>query len=59
MDGDEPGGDEIYEVVEEISVCDAVGGGIEGEEEEEEAGNIADTCSFVSIDKLKWKLRFY
>lgn len=32
-------------MVEKVGVRDAVGGGVEGEEEEEEVGDIADTCS--------------
>lgn len=32
-------------MVEEVGVCDAVGGGVEREDEEDEAGDVADTCS--------------
>lgn len=45
VDGDEPGGDEINEMVEKVGVRDAVSSGIECEEEEEEVGDVADTCS--------------
>ena len=44
VDGDEPGGDEINEMVEKVGVCDTVSSGIEREEEEEEVGHVADTC---------------
>lgn len=33
-------------MVEKVGVRDAVGGGVEGEEEEEETGDIADTCPY-------------
>ena len=36
--GDEPGGDEVDEVVEEVGVGDAVDGGVEGEGEEQGGG---------------------
>lgn len=36
--GDEPGGDEVDEVVQEVGVGDAVDGGVEGEGEEEGGG---------------------
>lgn len=45
VDGDEPGGDEINEMVEQVGVCDTVSSGIEREEEEEDVGHVADTCS--------------
>jgi len=38
MHGDEPGGDEVDEVVQEVGVGDAVDGGVEGEGEEEGGG---------------------
>lgn len=41
-------------MVEEVGVRDAVGGGVEGEEEEEEAGDVADTYSYrqhVNVSK--------
>lgn len=44
MDGDEPCGDEIDEVVEEVGVGDAVDGGEDCEEEEEEAGDVANSA---------------
>ena len=33
-------------MVEKVGVRDAVGGGVEGEEEEEETGDIVDTCPY-------------
>ena len=42
MDGDEPGGDEVADVVQEVGVGDAVDGGVEGEEEEERVGDEAE-----------------
>ena len=43
MDGDEPGADEVGEVVETVSVGDAVEGCVNGEEEEEDVGYVAVT----------------
>ena len=34
MYSDEPCGDKVDEVVQEVGICDAVDGGVEGEEEE-------------------------
>lgn len=42
MDGDEPGGDEIDQVMENIRVCDAIYGGVNGEKEEDQIGDVAD-----------------
>lgn len=42
MDGDEPRRDNVDELVEQISVRDAVDGGIDGEEEEEDVGYVAE-----------------
>jgi hypothetical protein len=44
MNRDQPGGDDIHEVVEEVSVGDAVDGGVDGEKEEEEVGDVADAA---------------
>lgn len=38
MHGDEPGGDEVDEVVQEVGIGDTVDGGVEGEGEEEGGG---------------------
>lgn len=41
-------------MVEKVGVGDAVGGGVKGEEEEEEAGDVADTCPYrqhVNVNK--------
>lgn len=62
VDGDEPGGDEINEMVEEIGVRDAVSSGIEGEEEEEEVGDVAYTCSnhqYMDICKYESTMATY
>ena len=42
MNGHEPGGDKVDEVVQEVGVGDAVDGGVEGEEEEEGVGDEAE-----------------
>jgi hypothetical protein len=44
MNRDQPGGDDVHEVVEEVSVGDAVDGGVDGEKEEEEVGDVADAA---------------
>ncbi len=44
MNSHQPSGDDIHEVVEEVSVGDAVDGSVDGEKEEEEAGDVADAA---------------
>lgn len=47
MDGDEPGGGEVDEVVEHVGVGDAVDGGVDGDEEVEDAGEVAETGCYA------------
>jgi hypothetical protein len=45
VDGDEPSGKNIYKVVEEVGVRDAVDGGVAGNDEEENVGYVSDPVS--------------
>ncbi len=49
MHGDEPGGDEVDEVVQEVGVGDAIDGGVEGKGEEEGGGQVAESGEEVSV----------
>jgi len=42
VDGDEPGADDVDEVMQEVGIGDAVDGGVDGEDEEEDVGGVAD-----------------
>lgn len=42
MNGDEPGGDDIDELVQKVGVGDAVDSGVDGEDDEENAGDVAE-----------------
>lgn len=49
-------------MVEKVGVRDAVGSGVKGQEEEEEAGNIADTCPYrqhVNVNKCQKTMTTY
>ncbi len=41
MDGEEPGGEDVEEVVQAVGVRDAVDGGVQGGDESEEVGDEA------------------
>ena len=43
MDGHEPSADKIGDMVEEVGVRDAVDGGIDGEEKEEDVGDVFES----------------
>lgn len=42
MNGDEPGAEDVGQVVQQVGVGDAVDGGVGGEREEERVGEVAD-----------------
>ena len=45
MYGDEPGGDEVDKVMEEVGVGDAIDGGVDSEEKEQNIGYVAETVN--------------
>ena len=47
---DQPGTDEVRDVVELIGVGDAVHGRIDGKEEEEEVGDVAETMGHIESE---------
>ena len=48
VQGNQPGGHEVDEVMEEIGVADPVHGRIHGQKEEEQAGDVAQPTKHVS-----------
>ena len=48
MDGDEPGGDKVDKVMQDVGVRDAVDGGVQGEEEEEGVGDEAEAVFLIN-----------
>lgn len=52
MNGDEPGAQNIYKMVEEVGECDTVNGSVDGNGEEEGVGHIADPMGNVSKTTL-------
>lgn len=61
MYGDQPGSYNVNEVMEEVCVGDAIHGGVDGEEEEEDIGNVPEAAQRMSALEL-WdsakKLKF-
>ena len=43
MNRDEPGGDQVNKMMEEVSVCDAIDGGVGGKKEKEDIGDVSNT----------------
>jgi len=52
VDCDEPCRDEVDEMVEEVGVGDAVNGGVDGKEEEEDVGYVAEAVEGRTLAML-------
>jgi len=47
VDADQPGGNKINEVVKEVCVCDTVNGGVNGDEEEKDGGEMFKSAELL------------
>lgn len=53
VDGDEPETDHVDEVVEEVGVGDAVDGGVDGQEEEEQVSYVPEAGGLRSLAQAR------
>lgn len=57
MDGEEPGGEDVEEVVEAVGVGDAVDGGVQCGEEGEDVGDEAGSVEKKNQVLARWRGR--